>query len=132
MEALAAASETDLRENGFGYRAKYIAKAAKHIAMRSKEVELSGEVLGVLQCVGAVDAPSAAWLYALRGNGDTDVVREALKELSGVGPKVADCIALFALDQLDLIPVGMASHVFGHAIMSSYSPHTRHACATDS
>lgn len=29
---------------------------------------------------------------------------EALQELHGVGPKVADCIALFSLDKLDAVP----------------------------
>ena len=32
-------------------------------------------------------------------------MREALSTLSGVGPKVADCVALFSLDQASAIPV---------------------------
>ena len=32
-------------------------------------------------------------------------MKAALVELSGVGPKVADCVALFSLDKLDIVPV---------------------------
>ena len=32
-------------------------------------------------------------------------VQKQLVTLSGIGPKVADCIALFSLDQSDVIPV---------------------------
>ena len=36
---------------------------------------------------------------------DADVVQEKLVNFSGVGKKVADCVALFSLDQTEAIPV---------------------------
>ncbi len=46
-----------------------------------------------------------AWLPSLRHNSDPDAVRALLSECAGVGPKVADCVALFSLDQAGAIPV---------------------------
>ena len=50
-----------------------------------------------------------AWLNILRSQKHTpegnDFVRTALLTLCGVGPKVADCVALFSLDRNDVIPV---------------------------
>jgi len=36
---------------------------------------------------------------------DTNRMREELLKLDGVGPKVADCILLFALKRLDVFPI---------------------------
>ena len=44
------------------------------------------------------------WLLSLREK-SYDEVKEALLELAGVGPKVADCIALMSLDKLESVPV---------------------------
>jgi N-glycosylase/DNA lyase len=44
------------------------------------------------------------WLFNLRDK-PYEEVKEALLELSGVGPKVADCIALMSLDKLESVPV---------------------------
>ena len=49
------------------------------------------------------------WLRGLRSQ-ERESVSTSLLLLSGVGPKVADCIALFSLDQLDCIPVD--THVY--------------------
>ena len=35
----------------------------------------------------------------------TDEMREELLKLDGVGPKVADCILLFALNRIDVFPI---------------------------
>ncbi|CAN0455077.1 unnamed protein product, partial [Ectocarpus sp. 12 AP-2014] len=83
VDALATrATEADLRAMGFGYRAKYIVDSAKLIHSNG----------------------GAGWALDMR-NKDRDEVRSQLMTLCGVGPKVADCIALFSLDQASTIPV---------------------------
>ena len=81
-ERLAAASEAELRALGLGYRAAYVRQTAAAIVEAGPE-----------------------WLPGLRSSDEPDAVREALSTLSGVGPKVADCVALFSLDQASAIPV---------------------------
>lgn len=41
---------------------------------------------------------------------DTEVVQRELQELPGIGPKVADCIALYSLECVNLIPID--THIF--------------------
>eukprot|EP00752_Nemacystus_decipiens_P009391 g8394.t1 len=83
VEAVATrATEADLRAMGFGYRAKYIVESAKLIHAKGGE----------------------QWALDMRNN-ERDEVRSQLVTLCGVGPKVADCIALFSLDQASTIPV---------------------------
>lgn len=79
-EALSKASEDDLRALNLGYRSKYIAVTAKKIA--------GGEV--DLERIKSMAYPEA---------------REALKELYGVGMKVADCICLFGLHHMEAFPI---------------------------
>lgn len=76
--------EEKLRKLGFGYRAKYIHQTA--LTVSSKE-------------------PSPlAWLEGLRKLPYREA-HDALLELSGVGPKVADCICLMSLDKKGAVPV---------------------------
>jgi len=88
--------EEKLRDLGFGYRAKYIEESAKKI------LSLGGE----------------DWLLSLRKLQYSEA-KEALQQLSGIGPKVADCILLMSLDQPSSIPVD--THVF--QIAKKYLPH---------
>lgn len=85
--------EQNLRQLGFGYRAKYIQSTA-HTVAHMKPV---------------------GWLPSLRTQ-SYPVVKESLLELSGVGSKVADCVVipldyisliqcLFSLDQPSAVPV---------------------------
>lgn len=89
LEQLSAASEERLRELGFGYRAKFVTKTVS---------KLRSEEFG-----------GTAWLERLRGlpqsAENVKSVRTELQRLDGVGPKVADCVALFALDRRGAIPV---------------------------
>jgi len=82
VDALAAVDPAELREMGFGYRAPYVAATARHVKARG----------------------GSAWLEGLRRS-DRAAVRAALLECAGVGPKVADCVALFSLDQSACVPV---------------------------
>ena len=79
-ERLASAGEGLLRELGLGFRAPYVAAAAQQV----------GE--------GDLDLDELARLpYA--------EVKARLMECRGIGAKIADCIAVFALDKLEAFPV---------------------------
>ncbi|MBR2974489.1 MAG: 8-oxoguanine DNA glycosylase [Clostridia bacterium] len=78
LEALANATEADLKAIGAGYRAGYIVNTAKALA--------------------TMDLSTLA-------NMSTNKARQALLALSGVGPKVTDCILLFGLNKGDVFPV---------------------------
>ena len=93
------ANEEDLREAGFGYRAAYIVSSANQVQ------ELGGE----------------GWLFALRDVSYNTAVEE-LQVLNGVGNKVASCVALFALDKPDAVPVDV--HVWEIAV-KNYTPELR-------
>lgn len=99
-EALAAASEKDLRDLGLGYRARYVHETALILA-----------------------AKGAGWLEGLRQKPREDV-QQALVELPGVGRKVADCVALFSLNKAAAIPVDV--HVWNIACRD-YDPSLQEA-----
>ena len=83
LDTLATATEEELRGMGFGYRAKYM------IETRDLLAECGGD----------------DYLRKLRATSDPQTVQDELIKFSGIGRKVADCIALFSLDQDDAIPV---------------------------
>ena len=102
---LASLDVGDLANIRCGYRASYIIGAAKAVA--------SGEL--------DLDALSRA---------TPGVARAALKRLTGVGDKVADCMALFGLHMLDVFPLdvwmkrAVAEHYgpgFDPAVFSPYA-----------
>lgn len=82
VDRLAQVTETELRDLGFGYRAKFVTSTAK-----------------TLLALGGTH-----YLKGLRGSSN-DKLREALTTFQGVGPKVADCVALFSLDATSIVPV---------------------------
>lgn len=77
--------EQELRDLGFGYRARFISQTARKL------------------CDDHPEDP-AGFLLSLRQKPYEEVASELLK-LAGVGPKVADCIALMSLDKKNAIPV---------------------------
>ncbi len=79
-DALAAATEDELRDLGLGYRAPYVQRTAEMVA--------SGEA----DPAEALDLPYEA-------------ARESLTRFVGVGDKVADCVLLFSLDYLEAVPL---------------------------
>jgi N-glycosylase/DNA lyase len=97
LSSLADATESDLRMMGLGYRAKFII-----------------ETRDLLKEYGGDD-----YLLKLRTQRDSEAVQEELIKFSGIGRKVADCIALFSLDQNDAIPVDV--HV-QHIASRDYDP----------
>jgi N-glycosylase/DNA lyase len=79
-EAIAAATEADLRSCGLGFRAKGLLGTAQRVAS------------------GAFDPDALATLT-------TEEARTALCDLPGIGRKVANCILLFAYERLEVVPV---------------------------
>jgi len=79
-EALAAASEAELRELSLGYRAPYVKRSAEMVA------------------AGEADPESVAGLAY-------EDAREELTAFVGVGEKVADCVLLFSLGYLEAVPL---------------------------
>ncbi|WP_232701851.1 DNA-3-methyladenine glycosylase family protein [Halobacterium wangiae] len=79
-EALAAATEADLRELKLGYRAPYVQRTAEMVA--------SGELT-------RQDVAGRAY----------EVARDELTGFVGVGDKVADCVLLFSLGYLEAVPL---------------------------
>ena len=79
-EALAAASEEELRDCNLGYRSRYIRQTALNV--------LNGDV--VLDSLWDMPYGEA---------------KQELLKLSGIGGKVADCICLFALHKTEAFPV---------------------------
>jgi len=77
---LAAVPEAQLRDLGLGFRAPYIKQTASMVT--------SGELTAAM----VWDEPYKT-------------VHERLQSFTGVGPKVADCVALFALGHLEAVPV---------------------------
>ncbi len=82
LERISKLEEGELRALGFGYRAKTIPKAAQEILSNG----------------------GLKWLADLKTAALKDA-RHSLMELSGVGPKLADCIALYALHHTTAVPV---------------------------
>lgn len=101
---LAVAHEADLRVLGFGYRAKYVIESAQQIQQKGSE----------------------AWLLSLRTMPLWEA-RMQLLELMGIGRKVADCICLFSLDKMEVVPVD--THIW--QIAQTYMPGLKSKSLTD-
>ena len=82
VEELSRATVEDLRKLGLGFRDQRVYETTH--AILNKQVDLN----------------------KLQEENDTDKIKETLLTLSGVGPKVADCIMLFStLKRLDAFPI---------------------------
>jgi N-glycosylase/DNA lyase len=97
--------EEKLKELGFGYRAKYIAKTASMV--NEKGIAwLEGLCNPESPGFGVVEAKDGAAGELV--DGGREGYRRALQDLqilSGVGPKVADCVCLFGLGWGEAVPV---------------------------
>lgn len=87
--------ETKLRELGFGYRAKFIQASAREI----------------------IENGGLKWLQEIQ-NMNYHEAHSELTKLTGIGPKVADCICLMSLSFLQAVPVD--THII--QIASHYLP----------
>jgi len=86
-EIVAKVDRQTLEDCGLGYRAKFLQETAKRIT--SREVSLDNLESSNYENTRAI-------LLGNTGKG---------KILSGVGPKVADCVMLFSLEKLDAFPI---------------------------
>ena len=77
---LAEAGEGELRRLGLGFRAPYVDQASR----------------AVLQ--GRLDLPALVRM-------PYPEAKAALMEMKGIGPKIADCIAVFSLEKLEAFPI---------------------------
>lgn len=87
-DELAGATEDDFRALGLGYRARYLAA----MVQRMKDGGLENLIRSLAES-------------------NDDAVRETLLSFTGIGRKVADCIALYGLHRLDMFPVD--THIKG-------------------
>jgi N-glycosylase/DNA lyase len=96
IQRIAAIQESELRERGFGYRGKSIPVVAQQILDRGGD-----NYLGQLKEFGHQKA------------------RAQLMTLPSIGPKLADCICLFAFDHGESVPVD--THIW-QALTRLYFP----------
>lgn len=126
--------ESHLRELGFGYRAKYIARTATMIASERESGWLDSIRNPESPAFGV--NPSPAGQMKPEGR---DGYREAhgkLLDLQGVGPKVADCVCLMGLGWGEAVPVdthvwqiAQRDYKFGKGKHNSLTPATYDAVA---
>jgi N-glycosylase/DNA lyase len=105
VDEVAAIPEAELRERKFGYRAATIPRAAQELARR-----------------GGRD-----YLESLK-RAPYEEAHAELVSFHGIGPKLADCIALFALHHTCSVPVD--THLW-HAATRLYFPEWEKAAITD-
>jgi len=103
-ERLSRVSELELRQCGFGYRSPNIPKAASMLVERGSN-----------------------WLESLKTVSYVEAHRE-LCQFPGIGPKLADCIALFGLDHGEAVPVD--THIW-QAFRRLYYPELAESPLTD-
>lgn len=96
-------NEADLREAGFGYRARYIVGTVEALASLREERRRR-----TTKKDGGEDDD---FLLSLRLEPQERALEE-LAKLPGVGPKVAACVALFSLDKHAVVPVGTFFNFF--------------------
>lgn len=104
-EVVAGIPEAVLREQKFGYRGATIPRAAGELARRG----------------------GRAYLESLK-SASYEAAIEALISFPGIGAKLADCIALFALHHTEVIPVD--THIW-QAATRLYFPEWRETSMTD-
>lgn len=80
-EQLSKASISDLRNLGLGFRDKRVYTTTKMIINKQIDIKQLSKVK------------------------DTNIIREELLKLDGVGPKVADCILLFGFNRYEVFPI---------------------------
>ncbi len=112
-KALAAPSvEGQLRQLGFGYRAKYIAQTAQTICAKKPQDWLLN--LRNAECPPWPGTTGIATSPGIHKQATYRAVHEELLLLSGVGPKVADCVCLMGLGWSEAVPVD--THVWQIAV----------------
>ena len=81
MKKIATLFEADLESCKLGYRAKYLVETARQIDLDGGGLLAAGHLI------------------------ETEKIEKYLLSLSGVGPKVAHCIMLFAMKKMEIFPI---------------------------
>lgn len=103
VETIANIPEEELRKQGFGYRGATIPEVARQVLERGPN-----------------------WISSLRER-PYEEAHAALVEIKGIGPKLADCICLFALDKTEAVPLD--THIW-QAFTRLYHPEWRGTAVT--
>jgi N-glycosylase/DNA lyase len=82
INQLSTATEEELRDLGFGYRAKYVVSTVEKLSNLSDD-----------------------YFDKLRIKEKTNEILQDLTRFDGVGLKVAACVALYSLDRFDVVPL---------------------------
>lgn len=82
LEVLADVPESEFRDIGYGYTARYMTDSLSQVKSNGGE----------------------EWLRSLIGRSKLQIQND-LTSLNGVGRKIADCIALLSLERLESIPI---------------------------
>jgi N-glycosylase/DNA lyase len=93
--------EAHLRDLGFGYRAKYLARTATAIA----EEKPAGWLDSLRNHEELKDRKRDLEILQQGGSSGYRRAHEELLQLQGVGPKVADCVCLMGLGWGEAVPV---------------------------
>ena len=104
-EGIAAITEEELRKAAFGYRARTIPHLAQQLLQRG----------------------GREWLTHLKQAPYTEA-HDELKAMTGIGPKLADCIALFGLHHDEAVPVD--THIW-QAMVRLYFPEWKDKALTE-
>ncbi len=104
-ERISEVSEVELRGKAFGYRGATIPRIARELVSRG----------------------GSAYLESLSAEGYEEA-HAALCSFHGIGPKLADCICLFALDQTEAVPID--THLW-QAATRLYFPQWQGTALTD-
>ncbi|KAL8741791.1 MAG: hypothetical protein Q9190_005644 [Brigantiaea leucoxantha] len=95
--------EAHLRQLGFGYRAKYIHQTARIVSEEHAAGWLDSLRNPENPVMGQETSPAGDMLSG--GRQGYRLAHEELLALSGVGPKVADCVCLMGLGWGEAVPV---------------------------
>jgi N-glycosylase/DNA lyase len=101
LEQLYQVTETELRDLGFGYRAKYIIQTIKALKEKGDDYLMNLRI-----------KKNKALLTSRQ-------IVDELTEFHGVGYKVASCVALYSLDCYDLVPTDV--HIL-RLVRTHYQP----------
>jgi len=113
--------EAHLRQLGFGYRAKYLYQTAVMVSEEHEEGWLDSLRNPESPVLGAKISDAGEMLSG--GREGYRLAHEALLNLQGVGPKVADCVCLMGLGWGEAVPVD----THGRFSSISFSPYELHA-----
>jgi N-glycosylase/DNA lyase len=118
---LSSLSEGDLKSLGFGYRAKFIIESSKLLESKPSNFLLN---LRKYCCLSEEDKLLDPDNQVSKLREYRTMVQSELLEFMGVGNKVADCVALFSLDQAEIIPIdthvwSIAMRDYAKAVLSS-------------